>query len=744
VPTYYLGGGGGTLQINSVLADYQAPQEPRPRDTNLEMGTTQGLLPGRIALKPTVAGHDADNTYTGVTQICAGTLQLLNAGAVAKTLYVSLGTYDPGHEGLLAKGLFAHPNANDPSWKGPGMLLVDPTASGGMNLDMYRTFYTDDLADALALDGGAIGWTGNVTLTKVPGIYGYTRKSDLVDPGRPQPVNVLGLGGEYSAGVMTSRFRITDNNEELHPVLLYKAGKNSVLDLRQTPAPGNSYTGGTIIAGGEIRINDSSQLSAGSPAQHGGPIAILNGGLLRVTAGGQNTDVFVPVMINTDGTPDTTRNCGSVIEVDAGAAANLRARFDFQWNPGAYLEKTGGGTLSYVPGAPGSPNASNAWGIKLTGGTFATNQMPVNPGADSGPVIFNGGDLRVRATDPAALAGNPAYGFRNVVSFQNTSSTVTVEDGGLFRVHGSAPSEIMGMVRFEGAGDADPSNNIVHLSRNMSPAGAAPPGAASRGSGGLTLRGVTVYMTDDAGGQLGCLPAEAGFRLYLQDGVVFHATHSNNVNGAVCFDNSDNTNPAKFVRINGAAAAADRGAPLTPDAWTIGGTGLTSWKGTTEKIGDGTVAFLRDAGAPVSIDEVGAKLVITSGVLSAGGTADPFTDTSDAAKHVNIENNAVLSILAGAKAIGTLDGTGATTVSAGASLSAEYIFQDSLSLLGAGARVVIRPAGVPGGGQEPAGLNGDGPNQVPEPGALVELLLGGALLWGYAWRKKRRIPDGRH
>ena len=127
----------------------------------------------------------------------------------------------------------------------------------------------------------------------------------------------------------------------------------------------------------------------------GGPIAILNGGRLRVVKPAQGEppyDLFlnVPIKINTDGTPDIVKNCGSVVEVDAEVNLIMMRSFDFSWNPTAYIEKDGPGTLTYNA-MPGNGSSANAWGLKLTKGLVQLNQLPVQSNADSGP-----GDLQQR------------------------------------------------------------------------------------------------------------------------------------------------------------------------------------------------------------------------------------------------------------------------------------------------------------------------------------------------------------
>jgi hypothetical protein len=729
---YYFGGGGGTLRVDSQLINYQE------KNTMFEMGTTGTLLPGRVALNPGGELYEINNTFTGGTDICAGTLQLMKRGSVYGTLWVCVWTYDMN----ITNGLYANPGSyhyqnwegtGNYTFNGPGQLLLDPgknTVQDDWSLEWYYANGGGSLLNSLFLDGGVVGWTGNVTLWRVPGTYGFAPYSNL-NPNANPNVNVLGLGGEYSAGTMTTTFQITDNFPQTGgqiPVLLYKAGMNSVLDLRQTPTAGNSYTGGTIIAGGEIIVNSSTQLNAHA-GSNGGPICILNGGRLRVT-GVENTSFYVPIMVNTDGTPDLVKNCGSVIEVDAGVTATLCSNFDFSWAPTTYLEKDGSGTLTYTAtSSPVAPGANNAWGLKLTSGLVIVNQLPVNLGCDSGPVIFNNGNLQVTPV-PLGMTWDtdPAYGFRNIVSFKGTFSTVTVDDGALFRTHGIVPSEILGTIRFVGNDpDGTSGDNVVHLSRNMAVAVTSTPGDFSSGNGTMTFQDVTVYMSSRGPlNNLNVLPQEAGFVLQLNDGVLFNASQQNNVCGEVQFNSSNNL--LKPVQIDGELAPAISPNPLnlTPDTWTIYGTGYTTWSGITEKVGAGTVAIKRSTGAPVSVN-ANTLLKISGGAFEAGGTADPFTDTITnlSLDIVNNSTAAGLLISGGVKKVDTLSGNGNTTVtgSAGTELIASSIVQNALTI-GAGCKVTINA--IPGG---PAAA-GTNLAAVPEPSTLILLALAGMGLLG--------------
>ncbi|MGA2798558.1 MAG: PEP-CTERM sorting domain-containing protein [Thermoguttaceae bacterium] len=757
-PTYYLGGGGGTLDILSRLTN-----DAIMGATSLEMGTTGSLLPGRIALNPAIGS----NTYSGSTDIYAGTLQLIAQNSVKMSSAINVSTYN----GAIWNGLYANPGMPFGSWNGPGQLLLDPGMMGppadhNWDIDWYTANGGAPMSAVLWLNGGVVGWTSDVTLLGPPGMYARTFGSNL-NPAAPT-VYVLGLGGEYSAGTMTVMAPIMDNwggGPAPTPVLLYKAGKNSKLDL-SPPRPMNTFTGGTIIAGGEIIVNDANQLNAQFGGT-GGPIAILNGGRLHIIGGMPmlDTNFCVPIKVNTSGTPDTVKNCGSVIEVDAGVTASLKANFDFSWNPTAYLEKDGQGELDYVATAPAAPLpgmdlSSNAWGLKLTAGLVKVNQMPVNPGADpafpgadSGPVIFNNGNLEVTQV-PAGMTWdtNPAYGFRNIVSFEGTGNsvvaaqnTITVEDNAMFRTHGIVPNEILGTVHFVASDlDANAMNNVVHLSRNMAPAGAAStPADLSHGNGKMTFQGVTVYMS--GGGMtndLNVLPREAGFTLELDDGVVFNASTQNSLYGAVIFNN---TNPGTPIRIDGEEASSTPVLPppfyqftLATATWGILGTGLTAWSGKTEKIGAGIVLISRDNGAPVTVN-AGAMLQISGGTFQAGGDADPFTDnTLTPGLSMDIVNNSTatgLLISQGVKNVGDISGTGNTTVNgpSGTELIVDSIAQNTLTI-GAGCVVTIRA--IPGG----PFASGANLTPVPEPATWLLLALAAAGMMG--WRASRLYKSG--
>ena len=494
---------------------------------------------------------------------------------------------------------------------------------------------------------------------------------------------------------------------------------------------------------------------------------------------------------------------GSVIEVDNGYTATFTGMLDGQPPSGGSrryttttpFEKTGGGELYLDYQKVGILHAqypflntdANHWGIKLTEGLVSTNQLPyvlVNRGGDTllgdrsnGYVICNGGSLEVRSPDisfkfheDATYITSPywMYGFCGFASYQGTESTITVQDGAMFRVSAMTPNILMGTVIFDALDtDNDPTNNIFHLRMaadpKSNPEEGNSPGGDSRGTGTLDLRGGMVILTTRESKRV--LPAEAGFTLKLNGGI-FNGMPDSELNGNLIINQKSASGTPK---IDGEEALPDWQMPLTPVTWTIAGTGTTSWRGTLEKIGLGTVAFNREKGAPVIVSSTTDTLKISAGTVEAGGSGDPFTDLAAPNLHLNILNNANFNIIQGTKDVAAINGTGNTMVALGATLlvgssgpvaqgnftiygSADagsvavsgtttvgdgttpaYLWADSISggtlTIGAGSTVTIKP--IPGGSL------GYEITPVPEPSTFILLILGAAGLLGCSSRCRK-------
>jgi autotransporter-associated beta strand protein len=697
--TYYFGGGGGTLVVNAVLTD-ATPNNP---GDNFDMGTSGQLLPGRVTLTQ-------QNMYTGPTLVWAGTLYLNGQGPMAgNEVAACSGTSTQTQSTLIDTG-GNYTSVLNGLWNGPGQLLLNPNVNYNFGIN------------GLVLDGGAVGWTNNVAVPQVVppwvpvgwahySVYPLSTlyQSRIAAP-NPLATFILHLGGEYSSGTMTLNWQITDQIDNrtpppvTTPVALVKSGIYSTLDLTGAPAAGNTYTGGTAILGGEIKINKANQLGPG-------PIVVADSGILHIVPPVGPALQFNQILRVANG--PFARS--SQVQVDGGANnVALFANFFEADARQSILEKTGGGTLVLMPNAAYTPHdPGNTWGLKLTAGLVRLNQCPyAGPNTDlTGYLVTNGGNLDLLNGIANGLPlpfNSPNYGFGALVSFQGTSSTLGINPQEVLRINGSGSGVWEGTVILNGQ-DARQQGDVNSTYGNFVLA-SSPNGADTRGDGTLDARSgiVTFQLNPLAANYL--IPQSNAFTLAL-DGKGATAVWWQGVGDAAhnlygnLLINQTNPNPnvwPSIPRIQGQ---------------TILGTGLMDWKGTLEKVGAAgasswttDLVINRDLGAPVKVDVNGATLQISAGNCFVGGRGDPFTDTANPARHVIIANNSRFFITEGTKHVKSIAGTGNTTVYAGATLlvgSDGPVTQANLTVNGAadvGAVTVSSLTSV-GDGINPASLS---------------------------------------
>jgi autotransporter-associated beta strand protein len=676
--TYFLGGGGGTLTIKSVLTDKNGGN-----NTALEMGTSGQLLPGRIILSPNNINGNGNNTYTGPTSIRAGTLQLATANAIVSSSSLSVWTYSTSFNGLYTGAL-------NGEFNGPGQLLLDPNVgyAGPVN--------------ACFLDGGAVGWTDDITLFGLPGVYRTKLNSTLANPLFVTATNILHLGGEYSSGTMTkaSNWIIADRINPNVPVALVKSG-TSVLDL--SSGGQNTYSGGTSILGGQIRVSDANQLGSG-------PIFLTNAGTLHVKA----STIFNQTLALYGG----PLNGAGVVRVNFGFSATFTQPIDTTTSPQSMVEISGGGTLNLLDVAayPHSALNGNRWGLMLNYGTVVINQLPINTsndglGAQNGALVGNGGTLSVQPV-PGALGDvsvdDPRYGFSSLSTYQgqNIITTINVAAGAKLRINGSGVSNYNGILVI---------NNVGSGEFEIASSASSSSNPDATGNGTIDLRNGMLMLTRGVNASK-LLPQSTGFTLKLNN-CTFIGNVDGSINGNLILNNNG---------IGGTSVIESVNTTSDPNGlWIVAGSGLTIWNGTLDKEGPGTVQFNRCIGAPVTVAAAVATLLINDGTFIAGGTGDPFTDTETNASLDIINNSTATGLLIsqGVKNVDTISGTGNTTVSgpAGTELIASSIAQNTLTI-GAGCTVTIRA--IPGGpSASSASLT-----PVPEPATWILLALAAAGL----------------
>jgi autotransporter-associated beta strand protein len=139
---------------------------------------------------------------------------------------------------------------------------------------------------------------------------------------------------------------------------------------------------------------------------------------------------------------------------------------------------------------------------------------------------------------------------------------------------------------------------------------------------------------------------------------------------------------ARSVSLVAGAAGADNFDAVT--IWGADSTLIVDSGATTA----GAFNILRTGGT-FSVGANATLLIDPGGTVNLGGTADAL---SDGVNHVNVVNNSIASfnVTAGSKNIGTLSGIGNTSVSAGATLTADHIRQTALTV---GGSAIVRPDG---------------------------------------------------
>ncbi|MCC5828206.1 MAG: PEP-CTERM sorting domain-containing protein [Phycisphaeraceae bacterium] len=345
----------------------------------------------------------AANSFTGTLTVeSAGVLHLAHADAAQSASAVITSGTQAANLGAI------------------GSLLLDPSVS-----------YSGAAMAAIQLDGGAIGWTDDVVLTGLPGIY----TSRLINVGGNK--RVLHLGGAESRGTMTqdSSWDIADDGATA--VHLVKSGLDSVLDL--TGVAANSFSGGLTILQGKVLFSDVDQLGSAASnrvdirqtgvlalAEGSGDLTI-GGGLLTVTAQGG--------LFGND-------LSSSTIQVDGDDSLTITGLNAFANTARNRLVKVGDGTLTLKTDALITNQLSAV--LTVAEGTLEMNQQPYrNNSILTGHLAVVAEEnesatyrLLAPPSDPTVLANYEAnYGFQGIRFVGAGTNIVDVDAGAILRVH---------------------------------------------------------------------------------------------------------------------------------------------------------------------------------------------------------------------------------------------------------------------------------------------------------------------
>lgn|GEM_PF-4187354 len=456
---------------------------------------------------------------------------------------------------------------------------------------------------------------------------------------------------------------------ELHSAV---SGTGSSLTIRDNATvlmtAANSYTGATTISGG----NSGGVLEFSSAAQFagGGGIAINQNGVLRLLDQGGAT-----VTLANEFTWNGDRFAGAdspLIDV-AGAADTLVLTNDINMTGRQGIVKTGQGTLRYIPAAL---PADTRWSLGIREGTVEMNQLPHrsgqnnNQGQPTGDLDFLGNstlrilfDSGISASIPSLATnfGLYGYGFSQIRVADNVTATIQVDSGALFKTTGRTDTNnrMLGENSTLVLDGADLSSRFIFGVGN---------------SGGTINEAPSNRTIELRGGTLSFFgvgktfwPQTADFTLKLNGGEYDgrNQTGLQSLTGNLVI----NDNPSASAPRVRALQVTDTGSiALLPSANPSYGNIL--WNGTLVKVGSAgdTLLFNRNAsgsgtGGFVFLN-TGATLDLQGGTVTVGGQIDPFTDSFNNRRHVNLATATGTTLNANRDiALGTLTGTGTLTTS---------------------------------------------------------------------------------
>ncbi|MFP4354441.1 MAG: beta strand repeat-containing protein, partial [Phycisphaerae bacterium] len=495
----------------------------------------------------------------------------------------------------------------------------------------------------IELAGGQVGFVGGFTLTSLDQLGVIQNLGG---------VSIVGIGFNGDSGTVdASAVDITDVDG--NATLLIKRGSDSTLDLRGSA---NTYTQQTFIYAGDVLVDNGNQLSSNRLALYAQAFDNTSPATLRLTGTmnwtGSRIDLAQGARIS-EGSREAT------IEVDAGATATLNADLTTQV-PSARLNKTGEGTL-VLDGIANVSAANKGWGLRIQAGQVQLNQLPNGGEGFNGALILEGGDLTMLAasglTSAGAGEGDVDYGFLGMVVKEATSSTVSVENGGLLQITGGLNSPFnswKGEIVFAGANETSAGADDWGVFRiNDSTAGL---GWSSDSEGTLTIQSGHFKALGLAKPRF---PLTSGFTLNVLGGKITES--SQGVSGALTLDDGD------------ALTVAPQIADLN-----VYGSGDTTWNGTV--VVTGNTFELKRSGGTVSVAADSTLQINDGGSALIGGSVNTLTD---GVNNVTVINDGTFTV-SGSKATPAVtaatEGLGQTNLNAGSTLSVELLEQLGLSL----------------------------------------------------------------
>ena len=264
-------------------------------------GTISAVLAGTATLTKTGSGTvvlSGNNTYTGLTDVQAGTLSLARVGGTLATAPVSIsgGTLDVAQAdtvgvvtlssgtisgtGVLTGSSYALTNTGSISAVLAGIVVLNKSGAGTAILTGSNTY-----TGLTTVSGGTLS-LGNPTNT-IANTAAVAISGGTLDVANPDTVGVVTLssGTISGAATLTGLSYSLTNTGTISTVIagtgtLTKTGAGTAL-----LAAANTYTGTTTLSAGVLRLNSPTALPGGIASTGGLSALTFNGGVLGLGNG---------------------------------------------------------------------------------------------------------------------------------------------------------------------------------------------------------------------------------------------------------------------------------------------------------------------------------------------------------------------------------------------------------------------------------------------------------------------------